>query len=198
MKKIILLVLITSITIGMISCTSNTNSTTTTNKETESEDTTTDKEENEDTNEKKEEMKEISLSETISNDSFDLTLNNVELTYDVLPEDVSGFYTHYQADQGKVYINIDVDIKNNQKQNLDCDRIMDVGADYNNGYTYRASPVVEDSSTGFTYANITSIAPLETKGMRYLIDCPQEVEETDNPLVVNFDLNGETYSYTIR
>lgn len=159
---------------------------------------TNEEENSEQVEEKKEEIKTITDGQTISTDNFDLILNKVELTYDVLPDDTSGFYTHYPADSGKVYINVDVDIKNSQKQDLPCDQIMSIVADYNNGYTYNANPIVEDSQTGFTYANITSITPLESKGMRYLIDCPQEVEQSQNPLFLTFDLNGEKYKYTVR
>jgi hypothetical protein len=146
----------------------------------------------------KEEVKTVSIGETISTESAEILLNNVELTYDVLPDQTDGFYTHYPAESGKVYINVDVDVKNIQKQNLECDNIMKVKANYNGGYEYNAQPIVEDSTTGFTYSNITSITPLETKGMRYLIDCPQEVEESQNSLVLTFELNGEKYSYTIK
>lgn len=144
------------------------------------------------------EVKSIADAQTINTDNFDLTLNKVELTYDVLPDDTSGFYNHYPADSGKVYINVDVDIKNNQKQDLQCDKIITIVADYNNGYTYNANPIVEDPQLGFTYANITSITPLESKGMRYLINCPQEVEQSQNPLFLTFNINGEKYKYTIR
>ena len=157
------------------------------------------KEEEKKEEEKKvEEIKNIAVGQTINTDNFDLTLNKAELTYDVLPDDTSGFYTHYPADSGKVYINVDVDVKNNQKQDLPCDEILTVVADYNNGYTYNANPIVEDPQTGFTYANITSITPLETKGMRYLINCPQEVEQSQNPLFLTFNINGENYKFTIR
>ncbi|HAY3897728.1 TPA: hypothetical protein JRS25_003670 [Escherichia coli] len=146
----------------------------------------------------KEEVKTVAKGETISTESAEILINNVELTYDVLPDKTDGFYTHYPAESGKVYINVDVDVKNMQKQNLECDSVMNVKATYNGGYEYNAQPIVEDSTTGFTYSNITSITPLETKGMRYLIDCPQEVEESKNPLVLTFELNGEKYNYTIR
>lgn len=147
---------------------------------------------------KKDEIKDIKLGESIDTDSFTLILNKVELTYDVLPDDTSGFYTHYPADSGKVYISIDVDVKNTQKQNLNCDEIIEVYADYNDGYIYNASPIVKDSSTGFTYANISRIDPLETKGMKYLIDCPEEIETSQNPLFLIFKIGNGEYKYVIR
>lgn len=149
--------------------------------------------------EKKEpEVKTITIGNTVNSKSYDITINKIEFTYDVLPDNTSGFYTHYPADKEKVYIHIDADIKNTQKQNLNCDKVMKVEANYNNGYTYSSSDIVEDTTTGFTYSNIKSINPLETQGMRFLIKCPQEVVESSNPLFLTFTIDGEKYNYTMR
>lgn len=116
-----------------------------------------------------------------------------------MPDDTSSFYTHYPAESGQVYIHLDADIKNTQKQNLNCDEIYEVVADYNSGYTYDGQPIVDDASTGFTYANITQIDPLQTLGVHYLIECPEEVETSQNPLVVTITMNDESqYQYVIR
>lgn len=55
---------------------------------------------------------------------------------------------------------------------------MNVKANYNDGYRYNAKPVlVEDSTTGLNNSYTTSITPLETKGMRYLITCPRRLKK---------------------
>jgi hypothetical protein len=141
---------------------------------------------------------EIKEGDTITTERMEVKIKKVELTYDVLPDDTSGFYTHYPADSGNVYIHIDTDIKNLQKQNLDCDNLMVVEADYNDGFTYHSSTIPEDSSTGFTYANITTITPLKTLGVRFLIEGPQEIEETENALFLTFTIDKQEYRYTIR
>lgn len=143
-------------------------------------------------------IKTISIGDIITTDKFEVTINNIEFSYDVLPNDTSAFYMHYPADSGKVYIHIDTDVKNLQKQNIVCDSIMNVTADYDNGYTYTSQAIPEDASLGFNYANITSIDPLETLGVRYLIDAPQEVDESDKPLFLIFDVDGNKYQYTMR
>ncbi len=117
------------------------------------------------TEEVQEEIPTIQIGETVTTENFEFTLNKVELSYDVLPDDTSSFYTHYPAESGQVYIHLDADIKNTQKQNLNCDEIYEVVADYNSGYTYDGQPIVDDASTGFTYANITQIDPLQTLGV---------------------------------
>ena len=87
----------------------------------------------------------INVGDTITTDTIELTIQKVELTYDVLPDDTSGFYTHYAADVGNVYLHIDADIKNLAKQNLSCDAIASVTADYNNCLLY-TSPSPRDCS----------------------------------------------------
>lgn len=145
----------------------------------------------------KADIKDIGIGDTITTDRMEITIKKIELSYDVLPKDTSGFYTHYPADSGKVYIHIDTDVKNLQKQNLACDDIMEVEAEYNNGFNYTSMTVPEDGS-GFTYANITSIIPLDTMGVRFLIDCPQELEESDNPLSLIFKVDNQEFKYVMR
>lgn len=142
----------------------------------------------------------IAIGDTITTDYAEITINKVELTYDVLPDDTSGFYTHYEADSGNVYLHLDLDVKNLGKQNLGCDEILSATADYNGAYTYTGFAVSEDSNTGFTYANITSIKPLETLGVHFLFKCPQEVEESTNPLFITLEpaSTKDSYVLTIR
>ncbi len=142
----------------------------------------------------------ISAGDTITTEYAEIVVNKVELTYDVLPDDTSGFYTHYAADPGNVYIHLDLDVKNLGKQNLKCDDILAAKADYNGGYTYSGFAVPEDSVTGFTYANITSIKPLETLGVHILFKCPQEVEESENALFITIEPkhSQDSYILTIR
>ncbi len=142
----------------------------------------------------------ISEGDTITTEYAEITINKVELSYDVLPDNTSGFYTHYEADPGNVYIHLDVDVKNIGKHNLKCDDILSATADYNNGYTYSSFAAPEDSTTGFTYANITSIKPLDTRGIHYLFKCPQEIAENENPLFITIEpaSSKDSYIFTIR
>ena len=76
----------------------------------------------------------ISVGDTIKSKDMEVTINKIEFSYDILPDNTSSFYTHYEADDGSVYIHIDSDVKNLSKQNLDCDEILSVRANYNDGY----------------------------------------------------------------
>lgn len=142
----------------------------------------------------------IAVGEVITTDALEITIKNVELTNDVLPNDTSSYYTHYAAKTGNVYLHVSADVKNLSKQSLMCDELMEVTADYNSGYSYSSFPVVDSSATGFTSANISLIAPLETVGMHFLIDCPQEVAESTNPLFITLEPSAskDSYIFTVR
>lgn len=141
----------------------------------------------------------FNIGDTLTTDECEITIKNIEFSYDILPDDTSGFYTHYAADSGKVYIHIDTDVKNLQKQQMRCDQIMEVSCDYNDGYMYSGQAVPEDSASGgFSYANIVSIDPLETLGVRFLIDCPDEVATSENSVILNFKINGQAFEYQMK
>ena len=142
----------------------------------------------------------VAVGDTITTEYAEIKINNVAISYEVLPDDTSSYYNYYSAESGYVYIDLDVDVKNLQKQDMMCDAVMTATADYNNGYKYTASPIVDDSTLGFTYANIVSIAPLTTQGMHYAFNCPQEIDETDYPLFVEIAPAGtdEVYKLVIR
>ncbi len=141
----------------------------------------------------------LSLGQTITTPQYEFTLNKVELSYDVMPDNPPSYYSHYTAGSGQVYIYINATVKNLQKQDVECDEIYSVTADYNNGYTYNGFNITDDSDGDFTYANITSISPLQTLGVHCLIECPAEVETSNNPLSLSINLkNGTQYKYTVR
>ena len=47
-------------------------------------------------------------------------------------------------------------------------------------------------------ANITSIDLLETKGIKWLIECPEEIDESSAPLFLEFTVDGQKYKLVIK
>jgi PBP1b-binding outer membrane lipoprotein LpoB len=149
------------------------------------------------------EIRTINVGDTIITEKKEITIKYVELAYEVEPHNSTNmFAAGLAAKEGKIFIDLCVDVKNLQKQALNSGNVMDVTANYNDGFTYKATDMVEDSTLGLTsLANLTgvSIDPLETREMRYLMDCPQEVDEnTDSPLFLLLAVEGTEYQLTIR
>lgn len=127
----------------------------------------------------------------------EVTIKKSEFSYDVEPDNPDSYYRHYATEAGKVYLVLSVDVKNNGKAAVECDELLGVKADYNNGYSYSAFAVV-DEGNDLGYANITSLDPLSTQAMKYLIECPEEVETSTAPLFLTITVDGVNYQYTIR
>ena len=139
----------------------------------------------------------VAIGDTITTDYAEIKINNACITYEVLPDDTSSYYNYYAAETGNVYVELDVDVKNLQKQTMQCDDVLVATADYNDGFTYNSFAVVEDPTLGFTYSNISAIQPLATQGMRYLFNCPEEIDQTDYPLFIEIQPAGTTDIYKL-
>ncbi len=141
----------------------------------------------------------IVLGQTISTDSFDFTINNVELTYELKPRNTSSVYVSYPAEEGKVYIHIDAEYLNKSKRDI-CIRDLPVPhADYNDGFCYEGFVVVDDGDNRFDWVSSYVVAePLTTCHYHGLIECPVIVDESGDPLFITIVIDGVTYRYDIR
>lgn len=146
------------------------------------------------------EIKPIALGETVSTKEYDFTLNDVTLTYDVMPPNTSSYYRHWPADTGYVYIYANVTIYNTSKKNLDCGTVYRAKAFYDKGYTYNGFTIAEEPDGDFTYANIREAAQLEEKGVHCLFNCPEVIDSDDgSQLYLVFTMSDKTeYKYVIR
>lgn len=141
----------------------------------------------------------IALGETVITENYEFTLNRAEFSYRVEPDAPPSWYTYYEAPDNQVYLYLNVSIKNTQKHSLPCDEVYSVTVDYNSGYTYRGSFIADDTDGDFTYANITSVEPLQTLGVHCLVACPEEAETSEHPMFATITMkDGSKYQYTIR
>lgn len=141
----------------------------------------------------------ISIGQTVKTDEFEFTLNSVELSYNVKPDNPPSVYSYYTATSGQVYIYLNATVKNLLDYDVGCDCIYSVKANYNNGYEYTGFNIITDYDGDFSYSNINSITPLQTMGVHCLIDCPKEVETSDNPLSLTIKMrDGTEFLYTVR
>ena len=145
------------------------------------------------------ESPEITPGQTVTSKDFEFTVNKVVFSHKVEPDVKPSYYRYYDAESGHVYIYVNAKVKNLQQSSVESDEIYSVTADYDNGYTYSGFNIVNDSDGDFTYANITSLDPLQTNGVHCLIDCPEEVETSEKPLVLTFQFkDGSKYIYKMR
>ena len=155
----------------------------------------------ESTSTKKEKNKEIALNEIQKVEGVgEFKILSSDITKKVEPPKKSGYYSYYSAEEGKTYIDICIQYKNLSNDNIEADEIIN-GAKlyYNEKYEYTGFTIIEeDNRSDFTYANITSVAPLTTEYLHYLVSVPEEVGNDNLPIKFNFGIGNNTYIYNLR
>ena len=145
-------------------------------------------------------VQEIDVGQTISTKNYDFTLNNVELIYELKPENTRGYYRYYTVENGKIYIHIDGIFYNTSKRDLCIEDLILPKVNYDNGYKYEGFAVIDDGDTGFEWvSSYTACTPLTSCHYHGLIECPELIESSDASLLISLPMaDGITYQYSIR
>ena len=141
----------------------------------------------------------IAVGETATTDQAEFSIDYVTITNDVVPPQPGSWYSHYEADAGKAYVDVCFAYKNTSGSNVKADDVISAKLKYAGKYDYKGFSMIEEDSRGdFTYSSITSIAPLNTEYIHYLFEVPEEVETSSESIEVTFMVDGNTYTYTVR
>ena len=142
---------------------------------------------------------DVVVGETVVTKNAEFYVDFANITKDVLPPKPGNYYSHYEADAGKTYVDFCVAYKNLTEKGVDADETISADLKYANKYDYTGSSMIEEDSRGdFTYSNITEISPLTTEYVHYLFEVPDEVANSAESIVITFTIDGNEYSYTVR
>ena len=141
----------------------------------------------------------VALKEVVVTKNSEFYIDYSDITNDVVPPQPGSWYSHYEADDGKVYVDICFAYKNTSGKNVGADDVISAKLKYAGKYEYKGfSMIEEDNRSDFTYSNITSIAPLTTEYVHYLFEVPEEVKTSKNAVEITFTIDGNTYTYKVR
>ena len=132
-------------------------------------------------------------------DTCEFYVDYTNITNDVVPPKANGWYSHYEAEKGKAYVDFCIAYKNLSSTDQSADDILHATLIYGGKYQYSGfSMIEEDNRSDFTYSNITSIAPLSTEYLHYLFEVPDEVQSSSGDLAIFFTLGGNSYTVAVR
>lgn len=142
----------------------------------------------------------ISVGDSISIDGVcDFTVDYVDITTDVKPKNPQQVYMHYEAENGKAYVDFCVAYTNRKSNDVTADKTISGTMSYASQYTYSGFSIIEENDRGnFTYTNITSIAPLTTEYLHYLFEVPEEVMTSADPIELKMQIGGDDYKVIVR
>lgn len=142
---------------------------------------------------------EVAQGETVVTANAEFSVDYSAVTNTVLPPQPAEWYSYYEADEGKSYVDVCWAYCNTSGSNVGASDVISARLKYADKYDYSGFSIIEDDSRGdFTYTNITSIAPLTTEYVHYLFEVPAEVADSTDSIIVSFTVDGNSYTYTVR
>ena len=126
-----------------------------------------------------------------------ITIQDAGFTSDVVPTQKNSFYTHYKAENGKVYFYVTTTLKNLGKEKADASKVAEAKVIYDAGYQFDCMAIIEKHGDldGALYRNID---PLNPETMRYIVQVPAGMQNDGKPLKVQFSIGGKQFVYTYR
>ena len=141
----------------------------------------------------------IKLGEKVTSDKCEFTIDYIEITDDVIPPSPESWYSHYEAENGKVYVDFCIAYKNTDNANVGADDVISGKLIYSGNYEFTGFSIIEeDNRSDFTYSNITNITPLSTEYVHYLFEVPEEVQTSTSKIVLNMNIGGSDYKVVVR
>ena len=141
----------------------------------------------------------VAIGEKITTNNAEFSIDYAEITKDVMPPQPADWYSHYEAEAGKVYVDFCVAYKNLGNNDIGADNVLSAKMTYAGKYEYSGFSIIEEGNrSDFTYANITAISPLSTEYVHYLFEVPEEVSNSSEPVEISFSIDGNTYKYVLR
>lgn len=140
----------------------------------------------------------LTLDNTIvEKDYAEMTVKKAEFTTTVKPSKASKYYSYYEVkDSNKVYAHIMIAFKNLKSTGANADEMARVELLFDNKYTYTGfSAIEEDGGSDLTYSSISTIDPLDTGIIHYLIEVPKEIQTSGKPVVFTIALNEGQYYF---
>lgn len=142
----------------------------------------------------------ISAEENVEQaDLFEFYIEYVNITEDVLPPKPDSWYSHYEAGDGRRYVDLCIAYKNLSTQDQIADEVMDATLQYAGQYVYTGFSIIEeDNRSDFTYSSTTGISPLSTEYLHYLFEVPDSVELSEGSLEIIISMSGTKYRNIVR
>lgn len=141
----------------------------------------------------------FNIGDTVTvNSKYDVTMKYFDFTYKVEPSNPDGYYSYYEVQEDDtIYYHVVFDVRNLKGNSVSADEIIEATLTYDNVYNYYGfSTIEEEGGSDFTYTSISSIDPLETRTIHYIISVPSEVATSGKEILLTLEVDDETLECT--
>ena len=130
----------------------------------------------------------FSVDEPVKTDIVEFTVDKIGKTNMIEQSNKSGYYSYYEADNGKTFVYLHGDIKNVGKQLIDC-KSMYIQYVFDSGYEYTGQIVLEKEGEFETFSYLD---PLESGKFYIFTDIPNDLVGNGETVTVKLSFNDFT------
>ena len=142
---------------------------------------------------------EVKSKTVVTTENCEFNVNTVVVTNDVVPANPGDYYAHFEAEPGKLIVDMSLYYRNISSTKIGVDKIGKSTLVLNDRYEYSGFVVAEkNDGTEFTDADATSILPLETGNIHHLFMVPEEIKGGNDPVYICFTIDNKKYKYVMR
>lgn len=145
---------------------------------------------------------EVEKGETITvPGSCEFKITSAEFKKQVNPPLLSSTYNYFPAGEGKMYLDLIIEVKNTQQNEVKQNQLMgSINLIYNNENEFSFSKVAEMNGGRDLNENVDyySVISQETIIYHMLCEVPEEIQTSRESLEVDFFIDGYSYKYIIR
>lgn len=130
----------------------------------------------------------------------EFTIDKCQFSEKVEPSSPSGFYRYLPASDGKLYVDLQLAVKNTQDKAVKQNQLPGSAALYCGDKSYDVQTVVETASGGDlnTFTSQSDIEPSETRIYHLVAKVPAEVKDSQDALWIRITADDTKYIYNIR
>ena len=142
---------------------------------------------------------EVVENKRIVSETCEFDIDKVVVTADVLPTNPGDYYSHFEADPGKVIVDMSLYYKNTTGEKIGVDTIGKSTLVLADRYEYNGFIVAEkNDGSEFLDADATSILPLETGKIHHLFMVPEDIRDGSDSVYICFTIDDKEYKYIMR
>ncbi|MCR5829356.1 MAG: hypothetical protein K6F93_03290 [Lachnospiraceae bacterium] len=142
---------------------------------------------------------EIKRKEVVTTPNSEFNITYATVTEDVLPSNPGDYYSHYEAEPGKLIVDLGLYYKNTSTSKIKAAEIGRSTLVVADRYEYAGFTVAETSEgADFADADSTEILPLETCTLHHMFMVPEDIKATNDPVFICFTVDATEYKYIMR
>lgn len=128
-----------------------------------------------------------------------IRIEHAQIKKELLPFAPGRLYSRFEADDGKVYLDVCFLYRNLTGDTIDLKETVTAAMTYAGKYKYDCSAVTEkmdgsDLDRGWSI----DVPALCMERVHFLFEVPEEIEKTDEPITVTFNIGTDTLTLRVR